>query len=76
MSIKEESFNRITHGKTLTVVKSAQFLYQSMGMGKLALTASLLMISEGDIMVWEKMKPQIGCHELLRPRFGTKFDKC
>ena len=44
MSIKEESFNRITHGKTLTVVKSAQFLYQSMGMGKLALTASLLMI--------------------------------
>ena len=45
MSIEVKSFNRINQGKTLTLVKSPQFLYQSMGMGKLALTASLLMIS-------------------------------
>ena len=29
MSIKVKSFNHITNGKTLTSVKSAQFLYQS-----------------------------------------------
>ena len=29
MNIKVKNFNRITHGKTLTLVESAQFLYQS-----------------------------------------------